>query len=480
MSMYKKNLFFIVLLCIFNFLQADITVTPVTGSPFALSGGATFPQGIDCSPNGLFVATANTNTDNVSVFTVNQTTGFLTEVAGSPFTAGDGPEGVSFSPDNLFLAAANRNTNDVTVFTVNQTTGVLTEIAGSPFATGGTLPVVLDYSPDGRFLAVNNLAGGNIVTVFSVNQTTGFLTSIGDFATGGTTPHGLNYSPDGLFLAVANESTNNVTVFDVNQTTGALTTIAGSPFATGGSTARFPTYSPDGLFLAVTKATGGVTVFGVNQTTGALAPIAGSPFAGVDGPIGIRYSLFCPPDGLLLAVANLGVNGTTVTVYLANQTTGALTQLAGSPFDTGGDRPFGVCFTGGGLFLANTNRTSDDVTVFKLGVFDVADLSAVTNKNTPVTITLSGMSTTPQTFEIQQLPANGTLSAITPLTGPPNVTAEITYTPNDGFTGNDSFRYSFTNEECASTVTIAVLSGNPCIDLAVAIRAKYIQFCPIQ
>ncbi len=128
-----------------------------------------------------------------------------------------------------------------------------------------------------------------------------------------------------------------------------------------------------------------------------------------------------------------------------------------------------------GLPIDNTSEFSVPVAV-EDGQ-DVDDMSVSTEQNTPVAILLSGMSGTPQTFEIKQPPTNGTLSAITPLTGPPNVTAEITYTPNDGFTGIDSFVYSFTDDECNGIVTIVVLTGDPNKDLTPLIKSKYMQFC---
>jgi len=45
----------------------------------------------------------------VSVFAVNQTTGALTAVSGSPFTTGSAsnPQSVAFSPSGTLLATAN-------------------------------------------------------------------------------------------------------------------------------------------------------------------------------------------------------------------------------------------------------------------------------------------------------------------------------------------------------------------------------------
>ena len=63
---------------------------------------------------------ANEISGDISVFAVNQITGALTVVPGSPFAAGNGPRSVAYSPDGLFLAVANQDSNNVSVFGVEQ------------------------------------------------------------------------------------------------------------------------------------------------------------------------------------------------------------------------------------------------------------------------------------------------------------------------------------------------------------------------
>ncbi len=130
-------------------------MTQVPGSPFA-SGSS--PIGIAFTPvlsGGLFAAVTNSADNNVSVFNVNQTTGTFTQIPGSPFPVGANPNTVVFSglvSGVLLAAIVNFDTNNVSVFEVNQTTGVFTEIFGSPFATG--------VQPDG--IAFSPLVHGNL------------------------------------------------------------------------------------------------------------------------------------------------------------------------------------------------------------------------------------------------------------------------------------------------------------------------------
>ena len=109
------------------------------------------PQSIAIDPAGKFLYVTNTNDGTVSAFTINATTGNLTAIAGSPFTSGpaiatpDEPAAAAVDPSGQYLYVANSDTANVSAFTINATTGVLTAVAGSPFActTGGEGPAAI-------------------------------------------------------------------------------------------------------------------------------------------------------------------------------------------------------------------------------------------------------------------------------------------------------------------------------------------------
>jgi 6-phosphogluconolactonase (cycloisomerase 2 family) len=78
----------------------------------------------------------NLNSNNVSGYTINATTGALTPIGGSPFAAGSAPNSVAVDPTGKFAYVANPNSNNVSGYTIDPTTGALTAIGGSPFAAG--------------------------------------------------------------------------------------------------------------------------------------------------------------------------------------------------------------------------------------------------------------------------------------------------------------------------------------------------------
>ena len=64
----------------------------VKGSPFP---AGSVPTLATVDPTGTFLYVSNNGSGNVSAYMIDQSTGALTEVSGSPFAAGTGPCGVA-------------------------------------------------------------------------------------------------------------------------------------------------------------------------------------------------------------------------------------------------------------------------------------------------------------------------------------------------------------------------------------------------
>ena len=81
----------------------------------------------------MLLATANTNTDDVSLFNVTGS-GLSGGVSYGLPSGGNLPESVAFSPDGMLLATANSGSADVSLFTVDcvmpMTTGGMTTTNG--------------------------------------------------------------------------------------------------------------------------------------------------------------------------------------------------------------------------------------------------------------------------------------------------------------------------------------------------------------
>ena len=114
--------------------SAAQTCNVVNGTGTVGSANVTNVQ-VNCGP--LFAYVANFNSNNVSAYTIDATSGALTVVANSPFAAGTNPASVTVDPSGKFAYVANDGSNNVSAYTINAVTGALVQVTGSPFATGG-------------------------------------------------------------------------------------------------------------------------------------------------------------------------------------------------------------------------------------------------------------------------------------------------------------------------------------------------------
>jgi 6-phosphogluconolactonase len=221
---------------VFNVDTSNGRLTEVTGSPFPLD--ASGPRGLVTDAGGKFLFVADFNSNEISVFNIGSD-GTLTRVAGSPFfvVGGSSPGFLLLHLSGNFLYVSNLNspTGAISAFSINATTGALTQISGSPFPTAGSSPgpSIMASDPAGKFLYVS-LGGtanaNNQVAAFTVNSSTGALTSIaGSPVTVGRDPQGLAVTPDGKFLFIANFLDNTISAFSIDAASGVLTPITGSP-----------------------------------------------------------------------------------------------------------------------------------------------------------------------------------------------------------------------------------------------------------
>ena len=83
----------------------------------------------------MLLATANTNTDDVSLFNVTGS-GLSGGVSYGLPNVGDRPSSIEFSPDGMMLATANEGTADVSLFTVDCGMPMTTTTGGMSTTTG--------------------------------------------------------------------------------------------------------------------------------------------------------------------------------------------------------------------------------------------------------------------------------------------------------------------------------------------------------
>ena len=376
----------------------------------------------------------------VSAFSKAGQTGALSAVLGSPFN--DRLEGglVAIDGQGKFLFVLNPTSNDISMFQINQASGSLSEVPGSPFAVpsiGGNVapshPISITAESSGKFLFVGyfngSLPGDSAIASLAINTSgaSPSLVSIQSVDTLGA-PIQLLTDPKGQHLYVGlsqgpNGAVNGgALVFSIDPSTGDLlnqgtadtllnngSSYAIDPrnrffFASGHDFLQNCLISPvDGtanncsplllldptntqiamvaensgqfLYLYQSGAATGVVVYSVNQTTGALMQVLG-PLNGIQLANG---NAVADPMGPYIYSAQFA-NPTVIHAYQVDQQIGNLTEISGSPFASGGAA--NCC---GGLAISGT--PSQAISGPAVSIFPpTANFSAVVGATSPTQI----------------------------------------------------------------------------------------------
>lgn len=146
--------------------------------------------------------------------------------------------------------------------------------------------------------------------------------------------------------------------------TGSATRITPYAVASGARTSLPQTAVDSGVveFVYVTnEGTSGssISAYQIDPKSGALAQIAGSPFESGGGP----YRMAISPTGKFAYVANQGADD--FSAYKINAITGALKPIAGSPFRSG-EIPVGAAVDTTGKFAYVTNSFDNTVSGYQI------------------------------------------------------------------------------------------------------------------
>lgn len=218
------------------------TLTPISGSPFAAASSSStqFPRAgnlmaIDQTNQFLYVSTSA----GVFGYTIDQTSGQLTPIAGSPFGATQVPDGwaIVITPTNSYLYELQvQDSTKIFGYSIDQATGALTPLSASPFNAGGCGSVV----PSGTIGIPGNdnmtiASAGKFMYddcgIYSIDERTGTISQVSAQGPGDWPV----ISPTGNFLwAITGDQQScftcevGVTTYSVDENTGAFTAVPNS------------------------------------------------------------------------------------------------------------------------------------------------------------------------------------------------------------------------------------------------------------
>ena len=277
--------------------------------------------------SGKFLLVTDSAATHIKVFSIDQKTGGLTSVTGSPFAIG-GAGGGSLALDSSGKYLYSPYQDGVAAFSFNSSTGALSPLANSPF-TDGSSPFAGAVDPSGKFFYTTGSTVQTGFSVYALNSGTGALTPVAGspFVTPlSTGPYNLVVVPAGGTVYATVPSNNAVLGMSIDPVSGTPSSVAGSPFSAV-DTDMFLGLSPTGKFLyTCNEGNGTISAFSVDSASGSLTPIAGTPF----GFSNCGATVTVDPSGKYLYAANPG--GDSITAFSIDATTGVLTMLNGSPF----------------------------------------------------------------------------------------------------------------------------------------------------
>jgi 6-phosphogluconolactonase (cycloisomerase 2 family) len=324
----------------------------------------------------------------------------------------------------VFNPAPGGGSSNTSTFTV--TTGTCGGLAGGPQS------IAVDRTGQFAYVARTDctLAYAGHVSMYAVNATAGTLTSIGQpVPTQDEGAISVAVDPAGKFAYVANwgggDTAGSVSTYNINATTGALTSIATiqapcAPPPSPGSCAPFSVaVHPSGKFVYAANEGGfaptSVSMYIINATTGALTLI------GTTAVGGRATSVAVDPKGMFAYVTTESDppgSGGNVSIYTINASTGALTPIGTI---AAGTDPVSVAVDPAGKFTYVTNATSNNVSMYTInaatgGLTSVGTAAAGTN---PASVAVSptgkfAYATNSGSNDVSMYTINGTTGVLTP------------------------------------------------------------------
>jgi 6-phosphogluconolactonase (cycloisomerase 2 family) len=211
----------------------------LTRSTGTISGGGAQPMAMAFNRLGtmayvLYAGSASTNSfsSQIKTYTVDLATGTFTGPTSgvAACVLGGNPWSLRVDPNDKFAYAACLSTDELLAFSINNSSGVLTN-AGTLSVTAGSKLASLAIDSFGRFLHAGRQQpwlSQNLLS-YQSNVTTGALTLANGVLTscpggGCVGPISVVTDPQGQFV-YALDSQQGLSAFAVNQTTGALTAV---------------------------------------------------------------------------------------------------------------------------------------------------------------------------------------------------------------------------------------------------------------
>lgn len=275
----------------------------------------------------IYAANSSSTNDNVFGYNLNNVSGVLTAISGSPFSAGSEPQWIALTPNGDFAFVTNSASNSISQYTVDTSTGVLT--ANSPANVIVSSSVPTGEVANNSFLYVSD-QGNEDVLSFPINSTTGLLgtptaVSLGE---AGAAPGPMIIDASQSFVYATDTVLGLVYAFQITNTgfsfiNGYVSTSSSADACAG--LASVETSSNVEFLYVANEALSTISIFQVNS--GLLTFVTTFSSGHLSSPTGLQAvtDTSVVNGNSYLYVTNQGLGVGNVVVFQINPTSGALT-----------------------------------------------------------------------------------------------------------------------------------------------------------
>ena len=330
------------------------------------------------STSSRYLYAAIPASNQIVIYREDPNAGVLTQLAGSPVTAGQAVQSLVLHPSNKFLYAANSGSNNISLYAIGSD-GSIAEI--TPRTNAGTSPTLLIMDSAGTYLYAAN-SGSFDISVYSIDQSNGALTPVPQLGGGttapiGVTPINMKLSPAGNLYVTGQGLQGFIEEFPV--TAGVLEEpVDGSPFLTGNNPYGLAIDAGGSFLYTANKVDSTISEFAINAD-GSLTEFVGSP---IGESFVAPANLLIDNSGKYLYVANQG--STNISAYSIG-TDGTLTLLTSSPFGSAA-QPLTMASDPSGKYLFVGNQSTPVIQSFSLDS-STGNLTSISSYSVPGTPT---------------------------------------------------------------------------------------------
>lgn len=261
-----------------GFGVANSTLTVLPNSPYTVGA---IPTAIVVTPGNKYVYAGGSGA--VYVYAVNTDGSLSIGNSKSPVISAVFPSALKTDSTGSWLLMADVNTNSLSAYSINASTGTLTIAATSPVVLDAGTVNHIALTPSNGFVYASLGTGG--VDILSFNTSTGALAKVGLLKPINNlgADQGVAVDPTGTYVFVAETVNAGLRVLKIGAN-GALTETTGSPYSTGlGPYAVLVDLA--GSYVYVTNRTDG-TISGYSlNASGTLVALSGSPYTTGTNPV---------------------------------------------------------------------------------------------------------------------------------------------------------------------------------------------------